>query len=103
MLHIVFTCIRQESANKWYRNAVKDLLPNIVNQKDEKPHTTRLDDSAIPHIKNIITEIPLKEKLNNPQVPLLYLNKQRNYLCITLFRVKFVAVTPQATQAQYYL
>ena len=36
LLHIVLTCIRQESENKWYRNTVKDLLlPNTVNQKDE--------------------------------------------------------------------
>ena len=66
MLHIVLTCIRQESANKWYRNIVKDLLlPNTVNQKDEKPHTAGLDDTEIPHIKIKITEIPLeKTKLN---------------------------------------
>ena len=36
VLHIVLTRIRQGSANKWYRNTVKDLLlPNTVNQKDE--------------------------------------------------------------------
>ena len=72
LLHIVLTCIRQESENKWYRNTVKDLLlPNTVNQKDEKPYTARLDDTAIPHIKIKITEIPLEKKLNigNPHVP----------------------------------
>ena len=38
LLHIVLTRIRQESANKWYCNTVKDLLlPNTVKQKDEKP------------------------------------------------------------------
>ena len=58
VLHIVLTCIRQESANKWYRNTVKDLLlPNTVNQKGEKPHTVGLDDTALPHI-------PLEKKLN---------------------------------------
>ena len=65
MLHIVLTCIRQESANRWYRNIVKDLLlPNTVNQKDEKPSTAGLDDTAIPHIKIKITEVPLKKKVN---------------------------------------
>ena len=62
---VVLTCIRQESANKWYRNTVKNLLlPNTVNQKDEKPHTAGLDDTAIPHIEIKITEIPLEKKLN---------------------------------------
>ena len=67
MLHIVLTCIRQGSANKWYRNTLKDLLsPNTVNQKDEKPYTAGLDDTVIPHIKIEITKIPLekKKKLN---------------------------------------
>ena len=74
MLHIVLTCIRQKSANKWYHNTIKDiLLQNIVNQKDAKPYTAGLDDTAIPHIKIKITEIPLENKLNtvNPHVPLL--------------------------------
>ena len=74
LLHIVLTRIRQESANKWYCNTVKDLLlPNTVKQKDEKPYTAGLDDTAIPHIKIKITEIPLENKLNtvNPHVPLL--------------------------------
>ena len=74
VLHIVLTRIRQGSANKWYRNTVKDLLlPNTVNQRDEKPYTTGLDDTAIPHTKIKITEIPLENKLNtvNPHVPLL--------------------------------
>ena len=74
VLHIVLTRIRKGSANKWYRNTVKDLLlPNTVNQKDEKPYTAGLDDTAIPHIKIKITEIPLENKLNtvNPPVPLL--------------------------------
>ena len=48
-----------------YRNTVKDLLlPNTVIQKDEKPHTARPDDTAIPHIKIKITEIPLEKRLN---------------------------------------
>ena len=37
---------------------------NTVKQKDEKPHTAGLDDTAIPHIKIKITEIPLEKKLN---------------------------------------
>ena len=36
--------IMQESANRLYRNIVKDLLlPNAVDQKDEKPYTAGLD------------------------------------------------------------
>ena len=56
-----------------YRNTVKDLLlPNTVNQKDEKPHTAGLDDTAIPHIKIKVTETSREKKLNtvNPHVPL---------------------------------
>ena len=63
VLHIVLICIRQGCANKWYRNTLKDLrLPNTVNQKDEKPYTARLDDTAIPHIK--IKIYRLRKKLN---------------------------------------
>ena len=32
------------------------LLPNTVSQKDKKPHTAGLD-TAIPHVKNSITEL----------------------------------------------
>ena len=74
MLHIVLTCIRQKSANKWYHNTIKDiLLQNIVNQKDAKPYTAGLDDTAIPHIKIKTNKIPLEKKLNtvNPYVPLV--------------------------------
>ena len=48
----VLTCLRQESANERYGNTAKDLLflPNTVSQKNEKPHTARLDDTAIPHV-----------------------------------------------------
>ena len=66
----ILTYIRQERPNEQYRNTVKDLLlPNTVSQKDEKPHTAGLDDTAIPHIKIKITEIPLEKKLNtvNPR------------------------------------
>ena len=70
----ILTYIRQERLNERYRNTVKGLLlPNIVNQKDEKPHTAGLDDTAIPHIKIKTTEIPLEKKLNtvNPHVPFI--------------------------------
>ena len=76
----ILTYIRKERPNEQYRNTVKDLLlPNIVSQKDEKPHTARLDDTAIPHIKIQITEIPLEKKAQyrntvNPHVPLLKQN-----------------------------
>ena len=40
------------------------LLPNTVNQKEEIPHTAGLNDTAIPHFKIQITEIPLEKKLN---------------------------------------
>ena len=65
MLHILSTrSIREESANDWHRNTVKDiLLPNTVNKKDETLHTPGLDDTAIPHIKIKITEIPLEKQL----------------------------------------
>ena len=44
-----------------------------VSQKDEKPHTTGLDDTTILHIKIKITEVLLEKKLNtvNPDVSLL--------------------------------
>ena len=41
------------------------LLPNTVNEKDEKPHTEGLDDTAVRHINIKITEMPLEKKLNN--------------------------------------
>ena len=39
-------------------------LPNTVVQKDEKPHTAGLNDTAISHIKIQITEKTLEKKLN---------------------------------------
>ena len=42
---------------------MKDLLlPNTANQKEEKPHATGLNDTAIPHVKIKTTEIPLEKK-----------------------------------------
>ena len=72
----ILTYIREERPNEQYRNTVMDLLlPNTVSQKDKKPHTAGLDDTAIPHIKIKITEIPLEKKAQygntvNPHVPL---------------------------------
>ena len=37
---------------------------NTINQKDEKLHTTGLDDTSLPYIKIKISEIPLEKKLN---------------------------------------
>ena len=65
MLFVVLTCIRQGGEIEWCCNTVNDLLlPNTVNEKDEKPHTAGLDDTTIPHINIKITEIPLEKKLN---------------------------------------
>ena len=72
MLHIVLTRIRQESANNWDCNTMKDLLlPNTVNQKDEKLYTAGLDDTAILHI-NIKLPKYRKNKLNTaiPLIPM---------------------------------
>ena len=48
------------------------LLLNYIpfSEKDEKPHIARLDDTAIPHIKIKITQIPLEKTLNsNTAIP----------------------------------
>ena len=46
-------------------DATKDLLlPVAVSQKDEKPLTAGLDDTAIAHFKIEITETPLEKKFN---------------------------------------
>ena len=72
------TYIRQERQGEQYRNTVKDLLlPNTVKQKDEKPQSAGLDDTAIPHIKIQITEIPFEKKLNTV-IPYLALLAYRN-------------------------
>ena len=56
----ILTYFRQERPNEQYRNTEKDLLlRSVLSQEDEKPHTAGLDDTAIPHIKIEITEIPL--------------------------------------------
>ena len=75
MSYCVLFCILywKESANKRYCNTVNNLIsPNTVSQNDENPHTTEVDDTAIPHVKIKITEIPHEKKLNtvNPHVPL---------------------------------
>ena len=68
----ILTYIRQERLNERYRNT--------VNQKDEKPHTAGLDDTAIPHIKIKTTEIPLEKKLNtvNPYVHFIIATAAKN-------------------------
>ena len=71
MSYCVLLCVlyRKESANKRYRYTVNNLiLPNTVSQNDEKPHTTELDDTAIPLVKIKFTEIP-HEKNTNTAVP----------------------------------
>ena len=63
----VLICMRQGSANERYRNTVKLLLlPTTISQKDEKPHTTDLDDTAILHVKILKILIP---QYRNPQCP----------------------------------
>ena len=83
MSYCVLFCAlyRKESANKRYRNTVNNLIsPNTVSQNDEKPHTAELDDTAIPHVKIKITEIPHEKKKPNaaipfnPHVPLQYMS-----------------------------
>ena len=64
----ILTYIGQERPNERYRNTAKDLLlPNTVSQKDEKPHTAGLDDTAIPPIKIKITEIYRLKESSIPQ------------------------------------
>ena len=54
-----------ERANKRYRDTVNNVIsPNTVSQNDEKLHTAELDDTAIPHVKIKITEIPHEKKPN---------------------------------------
>ena len=43
------------------------ISPNTVSQDEEKPHTAELDDTAIPHVKIKITEIPHERKSPIPQ------------------------------------
>ena len=38
------------------------ISPNTVSQDEEKPHIAELDDTAIPHVKIKITEIPHERK-----------------------------------------
>lgn len=70
--------MREESANERYCNTVKHLLSNTVNQKDEKLHTARLDDTEIPHVKIKITEI-LHEKSSVSQYHRAPLNKWKGW------------------------
>ena len=40
------------------------ISPTTISQNDEKPHTAELDDTAMPHVKIKITEIPHEKKPN---------------------------------------
>ena len=59
-----------------------------LNQKDKKPHTARLDDTAIPHIKVKITEIPLEKMVNTaiPQAHLINVLENLNKILISFIR-----------------
>ena len=62
------------------------FLPNTVGQNGEKPHTGGLNDTAIPHVKIKITEIPLEKKFNtvSPHVPLNFrLLHDLEIVCLT--------------------
>ena len=74
----IFTYIRHERPNERYRNTVKDgffyQIPLPRRMKNRIPRAG-LDDTAIPHTKIKITEIPLEKKAQyrntvNPHVPL---------------------------------
>ena len=66
---LFYLLYRKESEKKWHRNTVNNLIsPNAVSQNDEKPHTAELDDTATPHVKIKITEIP-HEKKRNTAIP----------------------------------
>ena len=65
MSYCVLFCAlyRKESANKRYSNTVNILFHRIPSAKMmQKPHTAELDDTAIPHVKIKITEIPHEKK-----------------------------------------
>ena len=54
MSYCVLFCVlyRKESPNKRYRTTVNNLIsPNSVSQNDEKTHSAKRDDTAIPHVK----------------------------------------------------
>ena len=64
--------VKEESANEQCHNTMKHLLQSTVSQKDEKLQNVGLDDTALPHIKIKITEIPL-EKMFNTTIPYMQL------------------------------
>ena len=85
----IFTYIRHERPNERYRNTVKDgffyQIPLPRRMKNRIPRA-RLDDTAIPHTKIKITEIPLEKKAQyrntvNPHVPLTCLQCQGFIFC----------------------
>ena len=62
------TYIRHESTNERCRNTVREgssFIANTVRQRDKKPDTAGLDDTAIPHIKLkcLKSKLPKKTRL----------------------------------------
>ena len=91
MSYCVLFCVlyRKESANKRYRTTVNNLIsPNSVSQNDDKTHSAKRDDTAIPNvkIKIKITEYRVKKaqygNTVNPHVPLLW--QVKTYLLLLI-------------------
>ena len=85
----ILTYIRHERPTERYCNTVKDgffyQIPLPRRMKNHIPRA-RLDDTAIPHTKIKITEIPLEKKAQyrntvNPHVPLTCLQCQGFIFC----------------------
>ena len=65
LLCLVLHIVSKGKRKQLYRDTVNShISPNTVSQNDEIPHTARPDDTAIPHVKIKITEIPHEKKLN---------------------------------------
>ena len=68
-----------EDRNKQYCNTVKDLLlPNTINQKDEKPHTAGLNECKLPKYRLKKSSIPLQYRKKNWQIPKYRVINRRN-------------------------
>ena len=73
--------MRQESANERFLNTLKDLLQsNTVSQKEEKPHTAGLDDTAREDLNYRNTAWKKAQYPNtvNPNVPLAVMELQNS-------------------------
>ena len=69
LLCFVLHFVSKGKGKQPYRNTVNNhISPNTISQTDEIPHTARADDTAIPHVKIEITEIP-HEKKSNTAIP----------------------------------